>query len=84
MGHISEHIQVQEMDEAEQHRLTKANNSKVLWWSLLKILIIILSCLLEVYLVTSYFAGGNSLGRKLVKIGMKAESNTDGFTNGMV
>ncbi len=74
MDKINEHIQVQSMDEEEQHRLTKDNNSKVLWWSLLKILVILMACLGEVFLITSYFAGTNSLGRKLVQIGLKSPS----------
>lgn len=84
MEKISQHIEAQEMDEVEQHRLTKANNSKVLWWSLGKILIIILACFLEVYLVTSYFSSSNSLGRRLVKIGMREDSSasSSSFSNG--
>ena len=75
MDKIKQHIEAQQNDEEAQYSITKANNRKVLWWSLGKILLIILACLFEVYLVTSYFAGNNTLGKRLVKLGMKSESS---------
>ena len=51
--------------------MTKETNKKVLIWSFIKIGIIIAICLFEVYFVTSYFAAKDTIGKRIVRLGMK-------------